>query len=322
MYPILFVLHYFQKSAVESHAKKGILFGINCSQWLPKRERDQILETYSRQRKHYLCIFALLPVTTFFVPYVSLNITMWMLWVLAIASVQHMVPFAQGFNHVQKLKIMYTLPEDAHDEAFYELKDAGNVRTLRPRDLIPPAALNLMLIPLAPYCLRGAEFQTHSGVLIVTALCTLLLLVCGLWMDRMKIQVISRGSDVNINFTRTNKRLWKHFWLVNCWFTTIYSYFLLIYFMLPSTARQNGSDALIYASISLSLLMLAFLFRFLYKKIKLDRIYADKEDFSLCQEDRGWIGGIIYYNPQNNHILVPQKMSGGSTFKLLLPLCR
>lgn len=58
MYPIAFILYYFLKSTVKSHAKRGILFGVSCSQWLPTQERDQILETYLRQLKHYLRIFA------------------------------------------------------------------------------------------------------------------------------------------------------------------------------------------------------------------------------------------------------------------------
>ena len=321
MYPILFILYYLQKSAVEGSAKKGILFGISCSQWLPAQDRDQILMIYSKQRKHYLYVFALLPVSTFFIPYFSINLTMWFLWILAISTVLHMVPFAQGFNRVQKLKAMYALPEDTRDSALYELKEAGCVRTLLPQELIPPAMLNLALIPLALYCFQGTEFQTYSGTLFtVMAFCTLLLLVCGLWMDQTKTQVISHNSDMNINFTRTNKKLWKQFWLASCWLATIYSYFLFIYFMLPSTSRQDSSIVLIISSITLSLLMLAVLLWFLLRKRKLDRLYTNKQDFSLSDEDRGWIGGVVYYNPHDNHILVPQKMSCGSTFNLATPV--
>lgn len=154
----------------------------------------------------------------------------------------------------------------------------------------------------------------------VMALCNLLLLVCGLWMDRMKTQVISRDSDVNINFTRSNKKLWKRFWLVSCLLATIYSYFLLIYYMLPFTSRQDGFDVLIGASITLSLLMLVFLSWFLRKKVKLNQLYEGKRDFSLSDEDRGWIGGIIYYNPQNHHILVSHPMGSNAAFNLATPV--
>ena len=123
IYPIAFILYYFQKSTVKSHAKRGILFGISCSQWLSTQERDQIMETYLGKLKRYLRIFALLPVATFFIPYLSLNFTLWMLWVLAVAVVQYLVPYAQGFNQVQKLKAIYTLPEETRDTALYELKD-------------------------------------------------------------------------------------------------------------------------------------------------------------------------------------------------------
>ena len=123
IYPIVFILYYFQKSTVKSHAKRGILFGISCSQWLPVQECDRIIETYLRQLKRYLRIFALLPVATFFVPYISVNLTMWILWVLAVTTIQYMVPFAQGFNQVQKMKAIYTLPEETRDTTLYELKD-------------------------------------------------------------------------------------------------------------------------------------------------------------------------------------------------------
>lgn len=318
-YPTVFILYYFQKSTVESYARRGVLFGISCAEWMPAQERGQVLETYLRQSKRYLRVFALLPAAIFFVPYVSVSITMWMLWILAVSIVQYLVPFAQGFNQVQKMKAVYALPEEARDGTLYELKDAGSVRTLRPQDLILPAALNLGLVPLALYELHDTAFQSYSPLFPVMALCGVLLLLCGLWTDRTKTQVINRDSDVNINFTRANKRLWKVFWLANCWFSTVYSYFLLIYFALSPASGQDSLGVLAGAGITLSLLLLAFLLWFLRKKVKLDRLYADRRDFSPSQENRGWVGGIIYYNPQDRHILVPQKMGGGSTFNLATP---
>lgn len=323
MYPSLFIVYFMEKSGISREEKKGILFGIRySSEWLPDEERAQMMENYHGQLKRALIILALSPLVTFLIPYFSICFTLWMVWPFVMIAILLLAPCARGYNRVRELKAgrAMAMPDEQQDISFYELKDAGNIRAIRPIDLIPIVALNIGISIFVLVYFHGSHTYPYSGIIMAFTISSLLLVACAVWMDRMKTQVISRDSDVNVNFARANKKLWKRFWLMGCWLMTAYTLFLLVYFILPDTSGLAEFYMMIGGCILVSLTMLAMAIYFLSKKEKIDRIYEEKQDSSFVQDERGWIGGIVYYNPMDHHTLVPKKMGTGATFNLATPM--
>lgn len=68
--------------------------------------------------------------------------------------------------------------------------------------------------------------------MVIFLLCNLTFYACAIWMDRMKTQVISSNSDVNVNYAGATKNLWKKFWVLNTWAMNAYMAAILVCLLL------------------------------------------------------------------------------------------
>ena len=136
-------------------------------------------------------------------------------------------------------------------------------------------------------------------------------------MDRQPVSVISTDSDVNINYARAKKNLWKNFWLISCWLNTALILFLEI---LTLSARHMGICSIAGMIVYTLLLLLLCIFCMIKLK-KIDRSYAQKRNLTSDEnDDRNWIGGILYYNPSDPHTMVEQRVGIGTTVNMATSL--
>lgn len=316
-YPVLLILYYTQLSAVEE--MKGTLFGIRCSSdWMPDDERTRLIVTYKKQLKRLLFIMAPIPLVSLFVPYMSVSTTIWMTWLLS-AIVLFFLPYAQGFNRVKELKAAHSLPADQTGVTFHELKQAGTIRTLRLSDLLPLILCNVGIVLFSLFYFRGQRLQSYWTVLITFALCALLLSAAGISMDRMKTRVISRDSDININFTRAGKKIWKQFWLTLCLLMTASDLLFLLCLLLPGVSDRTAFWLCMAESLLMCIALIGLLISAMNKKQKLERLYEKDRDDVFDQDDKYWIGGLLYYNPKDRHTMVEKRVGIGTTCNLATP---
>ena len=128
---------------------------------------------------------------------------------------------------------------------------------------------------------------------------------------------IRDSSDVNINYARAKKNLWKNFWLISCWLNTALILFLEI---LTLSARHMGICSIAGMIVYTLLLLLLCIFCMIKLK-KIDRSYAQKRNLTSDEnDDRNWIGGILYYNPSDPHTMVEQRVGIGTTVNMATSL--
>ena len=189
---------------------------------------------------------------------------------------------------------------------------AGSVRKVRFLPFFLPNIISiasaLLLLPkssgLGISCLIGAS-------------CGLVFWLAAVWMDRQPVSVISTDSDVNINYARAKKNLWKNFWLISCWLNTALILFLEI---LTLSARHMGICSIAGMIVYTLLLLLLCIFCMIKLK-KIDRSYAQKRNLTSDEnDDRNWIGGILYYNPSDPHTMVEQRVGIGTTVNMATSL--
>lgn len=109
---------------------------------------------------------------------------------------------------------------------------------------------------------------------LIGASCGLVFWLVAVWMDRQPVSVISTDSDVNINYARAKKNLWKNFWLIFCWLNTALILFLEI---LTLSARHMGICSIAGMIVYTLLLLLLCIFCMIKLK-KIDRSYAQKTE--------------------------------------------
>ena len=317
MYPVIFLLYFINKG--EGKLKQHALFGVRISDsWLSKAECESLQADYRRKMNRNLLIFTVIPFITLLIPYFSISFTIWMIWLLA-AIVVFMLPYAQGN---QKLKLLKQdrcgIAENA-TTTYTEIKQAGKIRTLKKTDFLIPNLLCIGMAVFSLISLHDERFELYSVLIITFALCTPLFYLAALWMDRMKTKVISTDSNVNVNYARATKKLWKDFWRICIWCNTAFTAMILIMVLLKNFSTNLTIDIILWGSIVYCILLLVWCGHIWNQKMKLNQQYADKMNMAYEDDENAWIGGIIYYNPKDSHTMVSQKFGMGTTTNMATP---
>ncbi len=318
MYPILLIVYYILKNAA---LKDHTLFGIRFSdEWLSKEDVENLKKEYQRSLKRYLLILAFLPFLSFLIPFFSISITLWMVWLFAVL-VLIFIPFAQGNRKMKVLKAERSgLSGQDGDVRYTELKSLGAIRTIRWFDFLPATLLSLGIAIYSLVGLRTQRYAEFSYVIVIYALCTPLFWLIAHCMDKMKTSVISTNSDVNVNYTRADKLLWKNVWMVCSWANTLCTALIFLSVLLETDGVLSPGALILWGSVLMCLVLMCFGMYATKKERKLSKHYAAYKDLPDEDNERYWIGGMIYNNPHDRHTMVPKSIGIGTTVNIATPV--
>lgn len=322
MYPVIFIVFFVYKSfcADENMQKKGIYFGLRA----PKDEalRQEFLGLVKEQevlfrRRMKRCLLGMfwIPLVTFLIPSMSIGFTIWMLWLIGFLGVM-MLPYIYSHQALKLWKKQH-MTEAFVDNCLTELKEAGKVRRVRPVSFLLPVLVSIVTGVYYTLHFHGSYAGALSFVIDTFAVMTVLYYLVALWMDRQKVMVISADSEVNRNFARAKKNLWKNLWLFCAWMNTL---FTLVCAVLLGAGAPVGTTILT-GSILYSLILLAAVFIAVKKVQELEGKYKEKrEEDLLPDDDDHWIWGMLYYNRQDKHAMVEARFGIGTSMNLATPL--
>lgn len=319
MYPMMMIVCFTMYTSMKP--KRGIAFGSTIS---VERMKDESLKEIERQwaaeTKRNILIAALLPFTAFLTPYVSIQITIWTMWVFVLIVLLE-YPFVKANARVKEVKRGMGWYNPEKPEEYVELKSAGEVRRVKVLTFFVPLGVSMLAVA-AVYgfafvengIIKNTSYVKSFGIVIIMfALINLLFLAVALWMDKQKTEVISTQSDVNLNFARAKKNVWKDFWLASSWATTAYVWVCAISLMLQSRFEL----VVLFGSIVYSIIVLGFIFPVAKKLHEIDARYEKERDIVMDgDDDRYWIWGMIYNNPSDKHTMVSLRNGMGTTMNL------
>lgn len=85
-YPIFALIYYEMKQM--GNFKNGNYFAcVMKSEWMKDETVQEIGRTYAKQIKWSALVMAVIPITTFFIPYFSVSFSIWMIWLIAMLVV-------------------------------------------------------------------------------------------------------------------------------------------------------------------------------------------------------------------------------------------
>lgn len=319
MYPMMMAMCYFMYNSMKP--KNGLAFGCTISAVRMKDETlKEIEREWSVEMKRNIVITALLPFTAFFTPYVSIQMTIWTAWTFVLIVLLEW-PFIKANAKVKGLKRGMGWYDKENTEEFIELKAAGEVRRVRVSTFMVPVVVS-MLAAAFVYGLTVVEngiiknvgyVQDFVIIIVMLALLNVLFLWVAQWMDRQKTEVISTQSDVNINYARAKKNIWKDFWLQSSWVTTAYVLVCAI-----TLIFYDWFDFAVLAGCVVYTLVVMVLFVPVMHKIREVEAHYEKERDIVedGDDDRYWIGGLLYNNPNDKHTMVSQRVGMGTTINI------
>ena len=316
MYPVLLILYFVMRGLGDT--KNGYCFGVRLE---PEQKADEEVQAaiagYRKELNRVSIVLAVIPVVTFFIPYFSICMTIWMVWLLAVIAVPY-IPYMKAYRAVlaRKTACGWGKPSAQGERKLVELKSAGKVRRVRFVPFLPPAALSAAAAIWSLVVPQRKELPVMSFTVVILAVTTLMLYGVAVWMDHQKTEVISEDSEVNLNYARARKNVWKNFWLAGAWVNTIFTIFTaasLVWF-------EQVVVWILWGSIGYAAVIAVFAFILYRSLMQVDGNYAGMRQITESDDDAHWLwGGMVYYNKSDRHILVNRRVGIGTTFNMARP---
>lgn len=319
MYPVMLIVCFVMYTSTKP--KSGMAFGCTVS---AERMKDETLKEIERQWKHEMkrniCITALLPVLAFFVPYSSIQITIWTLWCFVLMALLE-VPFMKANAKVKEVKRSMGWYDKENPESYVELKAAGEVRRVKTGAFLAPFGVSVLAAAVV-YALsfwengpvKKADYVREFGIIIILfAFLNIILWLTARWMDGQKTEVISSRSDINVNFARAKKNIWKDYWLLSSWLSTAFVWVCAVSLILD----VRFDLAVLAGGVVYSLVLIGLLFPVLKKLKEVEAAYENERDIVIdSDDDKYWIWGTFYYNSSDKHTMVSLRNGLGTTVNM------
>ena len=308
-YPIVMFMYFWLKNAGD---KNSWCFGAGLSkEWKKDPAVTEIDKEYRKNLKNTIIIFAVFPVVTFFINYMSITYTFWMIWILVICFFPFYW-FAKANKQIRDLKSRRGWNVDS-EVVYTDLKIAALPRKVKFYTFLPSLSLSVIAIYLSYVMFQESGYTALRICIWVFGLCTFLFWLCAIWTDRLKVSVISEDTDTNMNFARAKKQAWKNFWLLCAWANVVFTWSILA----AMYTRVNGI-AWILLSSTIYCVVVTLLAVWLIKKLfAINKKYEDKRTLKdSSDDDKHWIWGIMYYNPKDTHVMVENRLGTGTSMNM------
>ncbi len=308
-YPISFVLYFMLRKA---HDKNGYCFGATLKREL--REDDavkKIIADYQKNLKTSMIVLVVSILPVFFIPSVSIAMTIWMIWLLVVCFYP-MFWMAKGNKQILELKQERGWNQTS-EVAYTDLKTAAVPRKVKLVSFLPTLIFSTIPVALSFVMFETEELGTFGWIVAIFALCTYLFYACAVWTDKQKITIICEDSDTNMNFARAKKQAWKNYWLACSWINGIFTWMVLLFVW----QRDWGMMGLVWGSVVYGVVVIVVTM-WLIKKLKnISDAYEPKRTvFDAADDDRHWIYGLMYYNQNDKHIMVENRMGTGTAMNM------
>ncbi len=308
-YPLIFLMYFLLRNAGN---KNGYCFGATLSRELRADEAVQTIDAeYRKTLKNNMIFLGVLPIIVFFIPYMSISFTFWMIWILVICFLP-MVWFAKANKQILELKKERGWNTES-EVSYGDLKTASVPRKVKLITFLPALVLSVVPIVLSYVLFQESGYTAYRICVITFAVCTFLFYFTAVWTDKQKITVISEDSDTNMNYARAKKQVWKNFWLICAWVNTVFTWCILVAMYI----RNMGMTIILWGSCIYGVGFI-FIALWLVKKLQeVNKSYEKKRMVSdAADNDSNWIWGIMYYNPKDTHMMVENRMGTGTAMNM------
>lgn len=311
LYPFVLLMYVLIKN--EAQSSKGIYFGVT----VPKEHRkdpeiEEITEAYNKQMKRWLWLMLVFPIPSLFLPWESIVVAIWMLW-MTISIFIFFVPFGIANGKLKEVKRDKNWKTEEMTDTEVEIKSAGVIRRVKWYHFIAQSVISVIL----PAWVLVGDFGPRREPLFIMEITfagiSFLFWGMAVWQDRQKTQIISSDSDVNVNYNRAKKNLYKNLWVLFAWINVVY-----MIWMIFCVDEWGGFTKMFWWATGAYIVgTLAPVIWMVKKKVSLDKTYEVNRNKSRSEDnDENWIWGMIYYNPRDRHSMVEKRVGVGTTMNM------
>jgi len=295
----------------EAKAKKNIVIGVT----LPYSARispevQNILNKFRQNLDKMFIIMTLACFGAFFIPYFSVSFTYYMTWIIFAIIIPGLV-YISSHKKLRKLKIENNWNSIYSEKTIVDLK-AANL----PKDLlsawwfIPPAVISLIPVVATLLMERNSEeFWYMFCTYLMFALIVAFFYMFYRMIYRQRSEIVDENTDINIILTRVRQYNWSKCWIWTAWLTGIYSVFFWLFI-------KNVIGIIISTSVyTIVVLYVCIKAEFTTRKVQ-QKLTEQSGTADYVDDDRYWLFGMFYYNENDRHLMVNNRIGIGMTINL------
>lgn len=283
----------------EARPKKNIIVGVT----LPYEAQadpavEELLASYQKQLRQAAWLLTVPALPCLFLRSAGLSMTLWFIWIIA-ACVVPTVPYVRCNRALARLKEERGWKRQSGEPAVIDLKAAAEkTRWLSPLWFLPP-----FLVSLVPLLFQRALWWLW----LLNAGITALFYVCYRFLYRDRSEVVDANTARTAALTRIRRYNWGKAWLICAWATGAFS--LGLWLTLDHVWLCMAVILLYSLVLCLAVLSIEMQVRRLQEKLTA----GSGRDF-FVDEDEHWIWGMLYFNPNDSHLLVNARVGMNATF--------
>lgn len=293
----------------ETKPKKNIILGVT----LPYEARQDaavqaICDQFLRQLNLVVLILALLPVALLPIKRTFVFLTVCLVWIIA-AVIAPYIPYVQCHKRLRAYKQQACAPAERKGETLVDLRLAALPKKMvSPLWFLPP--LVMALVPILHTLATAPRDASFPWMLFGYGINFLMvLLFTGLYrlINRQRAEVVDENTALTAALTRVRRYQWGRAWLAFTWLTGLFS---LGFWLLLDSSIGILLLSLGYVGI---LVTVCIRTEFAARRAQ-ESLTAESGQGFFADDDCYWIYGLIYYNPNDKHLSINNRVGMGMTF--------
>ena len=319
-FPIMCVMYgllYF-----EGKRKGNILFGVTLWKEAFDKGENNELEKLQKEYKRNLMIVNLINITGFILCCIptrdSIYMSGFMLLILVMIII-YFIPLARANTKLKRIKNkeIYENMEETHQHVIaVDIKAAAHKE---PVFFIRTAAVGMIagIVPFILECFMGKSSDMRGINLLIIGISSLVGIISYIfifYVGRLKTEVLSSESSVNIQIARVKNYQWSRAIMVFIWVNAVFTFYIWV-----RIGNINASlPEIVIVSFIYTVILLTVFFWAHIKVMRVQEKYA-AECFDGADEDSCWLWGFIYYNKNDKRFMVKQRVGIGTTINMAKP---
>lgn len=289
--------------ANETKFKKNIAVGVTFP--LAAREDEEVQQELGRFRRNLgaVCLFLLAACVLCMIPDDFITVfSLWLIWVDAVCILPY-IPYVMTNSRLKKIKMAREwscgMPH----------RRKVNLSAIRPARTIPvyafvPAVVIAMLPALAD--------RDMVPVYLMMGVCAASCWAGYRFLYRRRMEMVDENTDLTIALTMIRQNSWAHLWLVTAYGMAFSSAAMFL------SVRHFMAGMILFFLIAVMICAEALRIE-IHVRREQERLTRDSGTEWYVDDDDHWIGGILYYNPDDSHLLINARIGMNSTFNLAHP---
>lgn len=279
-------------------------------------ETEAICRDFRRRLTRLFWILTAVIAAIAFLPWISIVTTLSCLWLIAALILPYWL-FGKAHNTLKALKKERGWYDpSAKGRTVVQLPPAKPMKRTPTMWFLPPvllSALPLISLALDPW---NAEQTMVLGITVgMCIFVTAMSLAFYPLIYRQRLDALDADQTLTAALTRVRRYNWTKCWLLMSYLTAAYS--LAVW-----ATGTNMAWYLIWTGVYSVALLIASLQTELAARRAQRRLTLGRTETRLVDEDDYWIWGLFYYNPNNTHLMVNERVGMGMSMNLARPAAK